>query len=92
MTSSESALFKTEFYRIASDVSAMLTTCQREGQLSCGAHLVQARESMFAAMKSFKPNTDERNLELFEQNCQADPQSQKKAAVPPPCRAKTENE
>lgn len=67
MTSSESALFKSEFYRVASDISVMLRTCQREGQLSCGAHLVQARESLFSAMKSFKPDVDERNMELLNQ-------------------------
>lgn len=92
MTSSEAALFKSEFHRLASDVSVMLTTCQREGQLSCGAHLVQARESLFAALKSFNPKTDERNLDLLDKTPPLPSGNQKKAAVLLPCRAKTENE
>lgn len=64
MSDSEAAYFRAELRKLAAEIGPKLSTCQSSGQLSCGCHLIQARESIHAALHAFNPNIDERNLNL----------------------------
>lgn len=64
MNSNEASVFRSELHKLAAEIGPKLEQCKDGGQLSCGCHLVQARESLFAALRSFNPKIDEREPDL----------------------------
>ena len=64
MSDGESAVFRAELHKMAASIGAMLETCKREGQISCGCHLVIVREDLHKALHAFNPRIDERDLKL----------------------------
>lgn len=62
MSDSEAATFRAELRKTTANVGVMIEACRINGQISSGCHLVMAREELFAALKSFNPKVDEREL------------------------------
>lgn len=60
----EQATHFSEMRKLAASIGPRIEHCRREGQLSCGAHLHEARESLHKAIHSYKPECDERQLSM----------------------------
>ena len=61
---SDQAVHCSEIRKLASLIGPRIEQCRREGQLSCAVHLNKAREELHAALHSYNPASDERQLTL----------------------------
>lgn len=64
ISSNQAAVFRADLHKLAAEIGVKLELCKDEGQISAGCHLVQARESILAALHAFNPKVDERDLEF----------------------------
>lgn len=64
MNNIDAAAFAADLRKLACELGVKLDACKDSGQLSSGAHLVCARDEIFAALRSFNPKIDERQLSL----------------------------
>ena len=64
MSELEAATFRADLRKLAAEIGPKLEACRTGGHISAGCHLVMAREAIFAALHSFNPTIDERELNL----------------------------